>query len=204
MFPHTVHISSSAYNHRIEVREFAGEKYLNVDGVEQSGSDIQKMFEQSLELFPFPIDITSILVLGVGGGGVIKLLRLWFPDAYIDAVDIDEEMLTISQQYFGLSEYKNITFITADAKKFVAKHKKTYDLVIVDLYIGDRFPAFQISPAFYINLKKSLVPQGAVLMNFQGTDNYQEARDTLNHFIGKIFTTVRIKKLRRNQLYFLQ
>src|SRR5690349_204935 len=43
-----------------------------------------------------------ILVVGVGGGTLPTFLRRHYPDAAIDAVDIDPDVVQVAKAYFGL------------------------------------------------------------------------------------------------------
>ncbi len=57
-----------------------------------------------------------------------------YPYADFTAVDIDSAMIDIAKTYFGLKKSKRITFLVADARKFVTeKHKVKFDLAIVDV-----------------------------------------------------------------------
>ncbi len=202
--PQVLYRTSSPYNAHIEVRELDDKRYLVVDGVLQTGPDIQDMYEHAFKAFQMPSYAHTILLLGVGGGGVITLLRHYYPDSLVDAVDIDKKMIYVAKKYFHLSVIPKVTFIEAEAEEYIRKVKKKYDLIVIDLYIGDHFPHFQTSADFYTVIHKKLQPGGSVVMNFQGTEEYQSSRDTINTFLPTIFSNVERIPIRRNMLYFLQ
>ena len=62
-----------------------------------------------------------ILVLGVAGGTIIRLLHDAYPTAEIIGVDIDRVMIELGKKYFGLKNIPKLTFIVDDAKDFVMK-----------------------------------------------------------------------------------
>jgi spermidine synthase len=75
--------------------------------------------------------------LGLGGGTVAKLANKYWPKSEIDGVEIDSVMVELGKKYLGLS---NTKVVIQDAYEFIKKNKEIYDLVIVDLYVGDKFP----------------------------------------------------------------
>ncbi|HBR71951.1 MAG TPA: hypothetical protein DEA27_04110 [Candidatus Moranbacteria bacterium] len=79
----------------------------------------------------------NILILGLGGGTVSKLLRNKYPDAKITGVEIDPLMIELGKKYLDLDKY-DIDIQIADAFVFLKNNRKKYDLVIVDTYLGDK------------------------------------------------------------------
>ncbi len=80
-----------------------------------------------------------VLVLGVGGGAVIRqLLALHGADSrrlVIEGVDLDPHHLMIAKQWFGLAKYPDVKLSAADAVKWVANFNGArFDLVIDDLF----------------------------------------------------------------------
>jgi spermidine synthase len=67
--------------------------------------------------------MNQILILGVGGGSVIKTLvdEIKFKGS-ITGVEIDPEIINIANTYFKLDEIKNLTIVIDDAFEFVLKN----------------------------------------------------------------------------------
>jgi len=80
-----------------------------------------------------PGSITSLLMLGLGGGTVLRQLRHFLPEIEITAVEIDGEMIRLAQEYMELDKL-NIQVVHADAFDFLAQPSDSYDIVIDDLY----------------------------------------------------------------------
>lgn len=205
LLPRTVLKSSSRYNSDIRVvREWAGLKLL-VNGSRQSGPYIKNLWERALRTFTLERQsFPSILVLGVGGGTVIELLATWYPGATITAVDIDSTMIAIAKGYFGIGNVPNVRLIQADAKIFVNKKVKPFDLIIVDLFIGREIPAFVTKGSFYRDLKRLLMPRGSIILNYLREMEYQKKSDTLSGRLILLFSTVRDFVYANNRFFFLQ
>ncbi len=84
-----------------------------------------------------------ILVLGLGGGTIVHLLRRFFPESHITCVELDTEHISVAKQFF-LIPNKNVNVVHADAYDFLkdAAHKKkgkkqTFDWIIDDVFQHD-------------------------------------------------------------------
>lgn len=172
VFPRTVYKTESKISGPIEVKEQLGNYTLHVDGLIQSGGIIEGIWKKPLKQVTHnKLHVTRCLVLGLGGGTVVQLIKARWPEAKIIGVEIDPEIIKIGKKYFRLNEIKNLEIINADAvnwvKRFyVLKHRnKKFDLIIVDLYIGDRFSSQVASNEFLKNLKKLLSKNGIIIFN---------------------------------------
>jgi len=110
--------------------------YIQCNGLTQSGGIVETIWKQTLRKLRIKKEeIRNILILGLGGGTVAKLLRKKYPKAKIVGVEIDPVMIELGKKYLNLDKY-NIDFKITDATKIKIKE---YDLVIVDMYLGDKY-----------------------------------------------------------------
>ena len=154
----------SKFNGEITVRRSWGlGTYIEVGGLTQSGWILEKIWGQALkEITNHKSQITNVLVLGLGGGSVVKPIRKYWPRAKITGVDIDPVMVKLGQKYLKLD--KSVQVIISDASSYML-HATCYDLVIVDLYQGKKFPK-QFETDNYIHLLRSnLLRSGVVVIN---------------------------------------
>lgn len=81
-----------------------------------------------------------ILVLGVGGGAILRYLMTCLPSAHIVGVDLDAEHLNIAQCYFGV-QGESIQLVQCEAQRWVNTYRgPKFDLVVDDLF-GECFDA---------------------------------------------------------------
>ena len=127
----------SKYNDRVRVvKTFGMGTYIQCNGLTQSGGIVETIWKQTLRKLRIKKEeIRNILILGLGGGTVAKLLRKKYPKAKIVGVEIDPVMIELGKKYLNLDKY-NIDFKITDATKIKIKE---YDLVIVDMYLGDKY-----------------------------------------------------------------
>ena len=83
-----------------------------------------------------PERLRSVLLLGVGGGALIRLLQHFLVPTRIVGVDLDATHLQVARKYFGV---RDVDLVHADAVDYVdariaAAQPERFDLVIDDLF----------------------------------------------------------------------
>ncbi len=124
-----------------------------------------KMMMASLLLMDDP---TLILVVGLGGGTLPMALQDVFPDAKIDAVEIDPAVVKVAEQFFHFKPGPNVTVFTQDARVFgkrAAKQGKTYDLILLDAYNGEYIPEHLMTAEYLQETRSLLIPGGIIAAN---------------------------------------
>jgi spermidine synthase len=171
IYPEEIYKGSSKFSSEIRVIEDAGRLRLLVNGIEQSGRYIDKILKQALDICKFSSDLNGkkILILGLGGGSLIRTFKSVFPDSSIDVVDIDPVIIKVAKTYFGIEDINRVQIIHSDARQFVvetAKKKQIkYGLIIVDLYIGRSVPDFVWDNTFIQTIRSLVSSHGCVFIN---------------------------------------
>lgn len=126
----------SRYNGNVKVvRSLGYGTYIQVNNLTQSGGIVEAFWKETLRKIRKE-KLNNVLVLGLGGGIVAKLIGKYWPNAEITGVEIDPVMVELGKRYLGLGKVQVRVHIQ-DAYDF---DSKGYDLVIVDIYSGDIFP----------------------------------------------------------------
>ena len=95
--PKTLAHFKSKINDNIDILKKNGKKIIYVAGAEQTGGTITGMWKRSLSLIQYRWEnLQNALVLGLGGGDVIRLVHKLNPRLVITAVDIDPVMIKIA------------------------------------------------------------------------------------------------------------
>src|SRR5689334_14469212 len=79
---------------------------IQADGLTQSGGIVETIWKATLRKIKDE-QIKSVLILGLGGGTVAKLVHKNWPKAKIIGVDIDPIIIELGKKYLGLND-KNI------------------------------------------------------------------------------------------------
>jgi len=142
----------SKYNGDLKVIRTLGlGTYIQAGNLTQSGGIIESMWRSTLKkVIRKEERVKSVLILGLGGGTIIKLIHKNLPEAKITGVDIDKEIVELGMKYLKLDE-RLVDIKISDADHDYGK----FDLVIVDLYIGDKFPKKFESEEFLRRMAKN-------------------------------------------------
>ncbi|MFT5860245.1 MAG: putative membrane-bound spermidine synthase [Flavobacteriaceae bacterium] len=109
---------------------------------------------------------SNSLVLGLGGGILPKQLST-FCGHSVDAVEIDQRIIDISEEYFGLKG-SGVRSYMDDARRFVKNSEKRYDFVVMDIFNGEILPSHGLSKEAFEDIKSTLRPKGMIVINFNG------------------------------------
>ncbi len=175
MGPITTIYSHSSPFHDIHVEELGHLRMLRFARNRQSTMFLDAPFDTDLEYAAYlhttlaiKPDAARTLVIGLGGGSVVK--RMWrdYPAMRIDAVEIDPEIVEVAHRFFALPKDKRIRVFVGDGREFVDQTPKTYDIVIVDAFDEDRVPRRLTTEEFMRAARDRLAPDGVVAYNFIG------------------------------------
>jgi len=165
LFPKEIFKVRSKFNGEIKITEKGGRRSLLVAGLSQSGPLVQHLWQQGLQSIKRPVE--NVLILGLGTGSAVKPIKKFWPKAEIYGVEIDPEIISLGERYFGLSP-DEVTIILADALKIASKkeiERRTFDLILVDLFLGDKFPKQAEAREYLQNLKHLLSKNGLMIFN---------------------------------------
>ncbi len=154
----------SKFNGELKVvRSLGFGTYIQSNGLTQSGGIVETIWKQTLKKIRRKRqNIKDILILGLGGGTVAKLVKKYWPEAKITGVDIDPIMVEFGKKYLGLDKV-DIEIKIVDVYDFMSNisKQKSFDLVIVDLYNGDKFPE-KFGTENYIQLVRTVLKSGGI------------------------------------------
>lgn len=115
--------------------------------------------------------VRRVLILGVGGGALIRLLQRFVQPERIVGVDIDRHHLMVAKTFFGV---RGATLVCADAQAFVTdlnanRSSEPFDLIVDDLFghgdgVAER--AIAADESWCRQLLRLLAPGGLLVSNF--------------------------------------
>ena len=116
----------------------------------------------------YPETAKRILMVGLGAGSISTYLTRAMPEATIDVVELDGDVIAAGKTYFGLQETDKVHFIESDGRVYLNRHKEPHDLVILDAFRELGVPFHLLTREFYDLLKARLAPGGAAVFNVTG------------------------------------
>ncbi len=188
--PKVIEEFDSKYSGKLFVKSDWGNKYVTTGYLTQSGGLINDLWNPIIKNLSkrYTINAKTWLVLGLATGTVAKLINKKFKGAKIVGVEIDPVMIDIGKRYFELDKIQNLKIVNQDAKRYVLNTEEKFDLILVDLYLGDQPPDFLYSPKY---LKKLREIGKTVIINhlFYDEDKKAKAQELIKS-LDKYFSNI--------------
>ncbi len=174
------------------VKDIAWGTYIKTGNLSQSGGVVDKVWNTTLKkLAKNKKDIDTCLILGLGGGGMVKIVKKYWPETKIVGVDIDPVFVNLGRKYMDLDD-REVEIVIKDAHKYLTNNSNKYDLICVDVYVGDRVPEKFRSVEFVGLVKKTLSKNGVAIFNrlYSGDERNQAMKflDSLKEVFNKTET----------------
>lgn len=166
---------SESDSQHLRVTEHDGVRTLIFARNQQSSMRLDDPFETDIQYIGYlhialavKPSARRVLVLGLGGGSIVK--RMWrdYPWMHIDAVEIDEQVAALAHDSFALPQDERINVIVADGREWLEVCDEIYDIIIVDAFADDHIPRPLTTEEFMRECRDHLSPDGVVAYNVIG------------------------------------
>jgi len=107
-----------------------------------------------------------ILVVGLGGGTLPGFLRKHYPDAAIDVVEIDPDVVDAAKTFFGFREDQLMRVHVGDGRQFIENIRQpAYDVIFLDAFGAHSLPPHLTTREFLQAVRRALMPSGVAVGN---------------------------------------
>lgn len=167
LFPIHLRKYPSQYSGDLYITLENGKKMLNTHTVNYSFNSLHRVFKHAFKKTRLQINNhDSTLLLGLGGGSIVQILRKDYEiSGPIAVVEIDPAIIMVATEEFNIHQYNPITIHEMDAFEFVQDNQDTFNLICVDLFIQDIVPAKFLSIDFVQKLLDALQKDGTIYFN---------------------------------------
>jgi spermidine synthase len=145
-----------------------------------------------LAAFALAREPRSALLLGLGGGAMLRHLAAYLPGCEVTVVEREPAVRAIARRYFHVTR----SVVMADAGEVVAAARRAFDVVLVDLY--DAGGAAEPKRQFWKDCLRALRPGGALGINwaeFVGASRMQTEARAIAAAIGRsLFIAERVSR----------
>ena len=108
----------------------------------------------------------KLLLLGLGGGALVRFFRYHLSETQIIALENDSSVVRLASRYFDLPEESTAFHIhVADAEEYIQAKKAAVDWLMVDLFSEGKTPEAVQTDEFLINCKQQLTDDGILVIN---------------------------------------
>lgn len=120
----------------------------------------------------FVPDPRRILVLGLGGGSLVRYLLRHCPAARIEVVESRTAVVGVAREYFGLPEQPQLRIRIADGGEFLIaranQHASDYDFILVDVFDDEGLAPVVMQHDFFAAVASVLALGGVLCVNLWG------------------------------------
>ena len=145
-----------------------------------------------------PDQVRRMALLGAGAGTAAEqFLAIYGPDAVVDAVEIDQQIIDVARTSFGMRDSvvaggnPNYHVHVADGRTWLATQSGLYDVIGVDAYHQPYIPFHLTTVEFFRMVRDHLAPNGVVVLNAGlGADGDIRLAQTLATTMLEVFPNV--------------
>lgn len=138
----------------------------------------------------------SVLMLGLAGGTAFRALRKLVPDCKLTAVDIDPEIVDLARRHMDLDAL-GIEVVIGDAYGWLEKNRRTFDVVIDDIYLAGKTDVFrprEWDGKLMKHLKRAIAPGGVLAVNLVTGEGHRTMQSLTRRVLREAFPVVRTIK----------
>lgn len=139
----------------------------------------------------YTTNISDVLCIGMGVG--IVPMEFSREGARVDVVEINPAIVPVAVQFFDLEPDK-LDISLDDARHFLNRCRKQYDVIVLDAFLGDSSPSHLMTREAFTAMRRVLRPGGTLVINafchLEADRNFFAA--SLNRTLQAVFVGVRI------------
>lgn len=136
-----------------------------------------------------------VLIVGLGGGSMVRALQHHRPSTRIDAVEIDAEVVRIAREWFGVKPSPTTHIATRDAFQYLADQAGPWDVIFMDAFLqpsektdSTGRPLHLSTASFYRDVRKKLAPGGVLTINLNRGPSTRKDLETLSEAFPHVQT----------------
>ena len=154
----------------------------------QSASIFSYVLEYMSKIFKS--DAESALILGLAAGFLPQ--RMHENGIAVDVVEINPNALEVAKEHFHFID-TGIRVFEEDARTYVRRCDKKYDIVVVDLFQGDGVPDYLLTQEFFHDMKQCMTTNGIAFFNTFG--NIREIDTSYYHILKTLNAEFEVVKM---------
>ena len=181
------------------------------------GTGVQSIYNKDKVLYDMYYDYFNVLpylinkdepkqtlIIGLAGGTAANQLKYFFGnDIQIEGVEIDQKVIDISKEYFGLTD-DVVKIHNQDGRMFLRNNNQQYDFIIVDAYSQQMYIPWTLTTVEFWQLVKSrLLENGIMAININSNSSDSDLLKSITNTIASVFENVYVTKTKNNDWNYI-
>jgi len=113
-----------------------------------------------------------VLMVGLGGGSLVKYCYKHFKHLHIRVVEINPHVIALRKTFLIPDDDARLRVVQMDAADFVADSSQTFDVIFLDGFDHQGLPEQLCSEKFYSDCRALLTPTGLMVANLPRFSTY--------------------------------
>ncbi len=158
----------------------------------RAGSYLTGDYWDDMLVLPFSVlrrAPARIAILGNAAGTTARAYGHYFPQTWVDAVEIDPRLTKIGRRLFDLRGPR-LRVHHADARPFLRRSDEAYDAILIDAYRQPYIPFYLATREFFELVRDRLAPGGVVVVNVGHPEDSRDLERALTATIGAALPAV--------------
>jgi spermidine synthase len=109
-----------------------------------------------------------ILMIGLGGGSLVKFCHRHLPESRITVLEIDADVIALREQFMIPADDDRLQIIHADALTYLKQNAMQVDVILLDGFDINGLVDELNTANFYVACDKALKPHGILVANMWG------------------------------------
>ena len=109
-----------------------------------------------------------IVLIGLGGGSLIKFCHRRMPGTHLTAVELDPEVIAFRDAFLVPPDDERLQILQADGAEYIANADKGIDVLLVDAFDKTGFAPSLANREFFDNAYSKLAGNGVLVINLAG------------------------------------
>ncbi|MDQ3855038.1 MAG: fused MFS/spermidine synthase [Chloroflexota bacterium] len=133
--------------------------------------------------------IKDVLLIGLAAGTVSNQYAAVYPQARMDGVEIDGQIVDVGRRYFDMNK-PQLNAVVADGRYFLLTTSKQYDVIGIDAYRQPYIPFHLATTEFFELVNRHLKPGGVVAINTGRTPGDYRLVNAMGRTMSAVFPSV--------------
>ncbi|MEA2289178.1 MAG: hypothetical protein QOD55_1175 [Solirubrobacteraceae bacterium] len=186
------------YQYARVIEEPDGERRLELNegqaihSIYRPGEWLTGDYWDEMLVLPFAVSASpprSVAILGNAGGTTARAYGHFFPETRVDGVEIDGDLNDVGRRLFDLRG-ENVHLHTEDARPFLRRTDRRFDLIVVDAYRQPYIPFYLSTREFFALARERLTPRGAIVINVGHPERSDALEKVLSATMRDVFRSV--------------
>ena len=162
--PDAAHVHTNRQTRSLSLSTSLVQSCMRLDAPDDLVLDYTRTMMGALLLQPAP---RHILMVGLGGGSMVKYLYRHLPEAHLTVVEISQEVINLRRDFLIPDDDERLSTVCDDGARFMAHPPRHYDLILVDGFTGAGVADALCSTSFYRHCRRALSTTGLLVANVQ-------------------------------------